>query len=132
MVESLDLESQQLPHLATFSKVAELCSFTRAATALGLTQAAVSQRIHALEKALDKSLFHRGGGRVLLTEAGKKLYTFSQRILDLHREARREITGRDAPVAGELLLAASSIPGEHLLPALLSAFGQKFPHIRVR
>ncbi|MFO0804469.1 MAG: LysR family transcriptional regulator [Gemmataceae bacterium] len=122
----------QLPHLETFSKAAELSSFTGAAKALGLTQAAVSQRIQTLERSLGKSLFDRKGGRVLLTEAGQKLYAYAQRIIDLHREARRDITGREASVAGELKIAASSIPGEHLLPALLSVFGQKYPHVRVR
>jgi len=30
------------------------------------------------------------------------------------------------------VIAASSVPGEHLLPALLFVFGQKYPHVRVR
>jgi DNA-binding transcriptional LysR family regulator len=128
----MESEDVQLPHLETFSKAAELGSFTGAAKALGLSQAAVSQRIQALEMTLHKSLFQRRGGRVMLTEAGQTLYTYAQRILDIHREARREITGHDAPVAGELLIASSSIPGEHLLPALLSVFGQRHPHIQVR
>jgi DNA-binding transcriptional LysR family regulator len=128
----VESEEVQLPHLETFSKAAELGSFTGAAKALGLSQAAVSQRIQALEKTLRKSLFQRRGGRVMLTEAGQTLYTYAQRILDVHREARREITGHDAPLGGELLIASSSIPGEHLLPALLSVFGQRHPHIRVR
>jgi DNA-binding transcriptional LysR family regulator len=122
----------QLPYLQTFSKAAELSSFTAAAKALSLTQASVSQRVQALEKTLGTALFKRQGGRVLLTEAGQKLYGYAQGILDLHRRARREIAGHDAPVGGELALAASSIPGEHLLPALLSLFGQTYPHIRVR
>jgi DNA-binding transcriptional LysR family regulator len=122
----------QLPNLDTFSAAAELGSFTKAAKALRLTQAAVSLRIQALEKALGKSLFDRRGGRVLLTEAGQKLSAYVQRILDLHREARRAITGLEPAVAGELVIAASTIPGEHLLPELLSAFGRKYPHIRVR
>ena len=42
----------QLPYLDTFSKAAELSSFTATGKALGMTQAAVSQRIHALEKEL--------------------------------------------------------------------------------
>jgi DNA-binding transcriptional LysR family regulator len=130
--EAVEFEDVQLPHLATFSKAAELSSFTEAAKVLSLTQAAVSQRIQALEKALDRSLFQRRGGRVLLTEAGQKLYAYAQRILDLHREARHEITGRDTPLVGELRIAASSIPGEHLLPALLSIFGRQYPHVRVR
>lgn len=128
----MEIEDVQLPHLGTFSKAAELGSFTAAAKALGLTQAAVSQRIQALEKTLGRSLFDRTGGRVLLTEAGRKLYALAQQIIGLHREARREVTGGDSPPAGELVIAASSVPGEHLLPALLSAFGQKYPHVRVR
>lgn len=128
----MESEDVQLPHLETFSKAAELSSFTAAAKALGLSQAAVSQRIQALEKTLRKSLFQRRGGRVMLTEAGKTLYTYAQQILDFHRKARSEITGQDAPVAGELLIASSSIPGEHLLPALLSVFGRRHPHIQVR
>jgi DNA-binding transcriptional LysR family regulator len=122
----------QLPHLETFSKAAELTSFTGAARVLRLTQASVSQRMQVLEKMLRTPLFKRQGGRVLLTDAGRKLYDYAQRILDLHRQARREITGLETSVGGELCLAASSIPGEHFLPALLSPFGQAHPHIRVR
>jgi DNA-binding transcriptional LysR family regulator len=126
------LNDLQLPHLETFSKAAELSSFTGAAKLLCLTQASISQRVQALEKVLGTPLFKRQGGRVLLTEAGQKLYDYAQRILDLHRQARQEITGLEPPVVGDLSLAASSIPGEHLLPALLSHFGQLHPHIRVR
>jgi DNA-binding transcriptional LysR family regulator len=124
-------EDVQLPYLETFSKAAEVSSFTAAAKALRLTQAAVSQRVQALEKTLGKPLFERRAGRVMLTETGQKLYGFAQRILDLHRQARQEITGHETVVAGELSLAASSIPGEHLLPALLSVFGQQYPDVRV-
>jgi DNA-binding transcriptional LysR family regulator len=125
-------EDLQLPYLETFSKAAESSSFTAAAKALRLSQAAVSQRVQALEKILATPLFKRQGGRVLLTEAGQKLYDYAQRILDLHRAARRDVTGHETPAAGELLLAASSIPGEHLLPTLLAGFGGQHTHIRVR
>jgi DNA-binding transcriptional LysR family regulator len=125
-------DAPELPHLGTFSKAAELGSFTAAAKALGLTQAAVSQRIQSLEKALDTSLFARRGGRVELTEAGRTLHTYSQRIHALYREARQDITGHAPPLAGELVIAASSVPGEHLLPTLLSEFGRRYPHLRVR
>lgn len=122
----------QLPHLETFSRAAELGSFTAAARAMGLTQAAVSQRVQALEKALDTVLFERKGGRVTLTRAGKKLYGYAQRIHELHRRARQEIAGQVTPISSELTLAASSVPGEHLLPALLSVFGKEYPNVRVR
>jgi DNA-binding transcriptional LysR family regulator len=126
------MNREPLPHLETFAYAAELGSFTAAARALGLTQAAVSQRLRALEQALDVSLFRRESGRVLLTEAGQRLYAYAQQIEALHQEARQVLTGKKPVLRGDLSLAASSIPGEHLLPALLSAFRRRHPHIRIR
>jgi DNA-binding transcriptional LysR family regulator len=122
----------QLPFLDTFAKTAELGSFTAAGAALGMTQAAVSQRIQILERMLAVALFERKGGRILLTEAGQELYPIAQRILTLHREAIDAIAGKKTPISGELSLAASSIPGEHLLPAILKRFREQYPRIRVR
>lgn len=123
---------EPLPWLDTFSKAAELGSFTAAGKHLGLTQAAVSQRIQVLEKNLSVALFQRRGGRVYLTGQGQSLYEYAQKILDLHRQAREEVTGRESPIAGELLLAASSIPGEYLLPGILAVFRKQYPDIVVR
>lgn len=125
-------ESIELPFLATFIQAAELSSFTKAGQTLHLSQAAVSQRIGALEKSLGASLFRRQSGKVVLTDAGRQLYHFAERILTLHEEARQEITRQKAPVTGELVLAASSIPGEHLLPALLASLSHSYPQVRVR
>jgi DNA-binding transcriptional LysR family regulator len=122
----------QLPHLETFAEAAERSSFTAAARALGLSQAAVSQRVQALEQALGVPLFQRRAGRVLLTDAGRRLHGYARHILELHHEARAAVGGRPAPPSGELSLAASSVPGEHLLPALLSTFRREHPHVRVR
>ncbi len=125
-------EGSELPNLTTFALAAERGSFTAAAKDLGLTQAAVSQRIQALEKTLRTSLFHRHGGRAQLTEAGQKLYEFALQILDLHKRARQEVTGHKSPITGELRLAASSVPGEHLLPGVLSDFQKRYPLIELR
>jgi DNA-binding transcriptional LysR family regulator len=126
------MSEAQLPYLETFARAAEAGSFTAAARAQGLTQAAVSQRIQALEQALGVPLFLRRGGRVLLTEAGHRLHPYARRILAMHAEARREVAGHKDPVAGDLVLAASSVPGEHLLSAALAVFRERHPHIQVR
>lgn len=126
------METDPLPHLETFVRAAELSSFTAAARSLHLTQAAISQRIAALESELRVALFLRQGGRVFLTDAGRQLHTYGQRIIDLHRQAREAVTGQQVPLRGELHLAASSIPGEHLLPKLLGVFQQRYPHVQVR
>jgi DNA-binding transcriptional LysR family regulator len=121
---------ERLPYLETFAKAAESGSFTAVARSLGLSQAAISQRIQALERDLVASLFCRHGGRVLLTDVGRCLYTYSQRILTLHAEARRALTGQTQPITGSLALAASSVPGEHVVPALLPGFHRRHPQLQ--
>jgi DNA-binding transcriptional LysR family regulator len=121
----------ELPHLETFCKAAELLNFTAAADALCLTQAAVSQRIKALEQQVGTALFERHAGRISLTEPGKRLYDYAQQILALHEKALAEL-GRPAPdVAGDLALAASTVPAEHLLPAILQEFQKRYPKVHV-
>src|SRR5438132_12647873 len=104
--------TDELPSLATFCKAAELLNFTAAADALCLTQAAVSQRIRALEQEAGVPLFDRHAGRVHLTDAGRRLYDYAQRILALHEEARQALGQPPPPLAGELHLAASTVPAE--------------------
>jgi DNA-binding transcriptional LysR family regulator len=124
--------ASELPHLGTFVVAAELASFTAAASAFGITQSAVSQRVALLEKRLHLSLFERRAGKVCLTEAGRRLYQYGRRILDLHEEAREALGGFHAPISGDLAIAASSVPGECILPALLPSFQEKHPQVRVR
>ncbi len=122
----------ELPHLATFAMAAERGGFTAAASELGISQAAVSQRMAELERRLRVSLFHRRAGGVSLSEAGQGLYPYARKILDLHQQAQTEIGGFQPIVVGDLLLAASSVPGECFLPELLSGFHERFPRVHVR
>lgn len=92
----------------------------------------MSQRIAILEKELRISLFDRRAGRISLTEAGQGLYEYARRILDLHEQARGSIGGFHPSVSGDLPIAASSVPGECFLPALLSTFHAEHPQVHVR
>jgi DNA-binding transcriptional LysR family regulator len=73
-----------LPHLDTFRLAAEVLNFTATARALGITQAAVSQRIAALEQALGVPLFVRAKGRVTLSPAGERVLPIVRRIHQMH------------------------------------------------
>lgn len=126
------MDDEPLPHLETFIEAAERGSFTAAARALRVTQAAISQRIHQIEESVGVALFRREAGRIALTEAGRILHTFARRIIALHQEARIAVGGATESVSGELILGASSIPGDHLLPSVLAAFRKRHPRVRVR
>src|SRR6185437_17001308 len=71
-------------------------------------------------------------GRIALTEAGQRLYEYARRILDLHAEARASLGGFHPSLAGDLPIAASSVPGECYLPALLASFRETYPRVHVR
>lgn len=123
---------RSFPHLETFVEAADRGTFTAAGKALGLTQAAVSQRIHQLEVAVGRQVFRRGPGRVTLTDAGRTLYEYARRMQDLTTETWSAMTGEPGEAEGELVLAASSVPGQHLLPSTLAVFRRRHPGIQVR
>ena len=110
-----------LKQLEIFVAVAELNSFTKASCALYMTQSTVSAHISSLETALQVRLFFRDTKRnVQLTPQGKKLYPAAKRVLSACGElsAIAQNDQEELP----LLLGASTVPGQYLLPDLLSAF----------
>lgn len=126
------MHSKELPNLDTFAEAAERGSFTAAARTLGISQAAVSQRIQQLETALGVSLFQRESGRVTLTDHGRRLHDYARKILALTGEAWAAVTGKPDDVTGEVLIAASSVPSEHLLARALADFRSRYPNVQVR
>lgn len=126
------MNPEPLPNLETFAEAAERGSFTAAGRHLGISQAAVSQRIQHLETALRTALFRREAGKVSLTDAGRRLHEYARRILDLIAEAQAAVTGTPGRVTGELRLAASSVPGQHILPHLLATFRKAHSGVQVR
>ncbi len=123
-------KNMELRHLQTFVLVAQKQSFTRAAEALGLTQAAVSQHIAVLERELAGPLFCRKGRSVRLTDLGKKAYEYAAQILALVEELYQQGTGIRDELRGTIRIASSTVPAEWLLPDLLARFRQRFPCIQ--
>jgi len=117
--------------LEIFVKVAELGSFSKAAEALFLTQPTVSEHIRGLEEELGVRLLDRLGRGAAPTKAGQLLLGYARRILDLQREARQALDQFQGRMSGELVVAASTIPGEYVLPALIGRFKEKYPDIAI-
>jgi DNA-binding transcriptional LysR family regulator len=120
-----------LRQLEIFVKVAELGSFSKAAEALFLTQPTVSEHIRTLEDELGVRLLDRLGRGAAVTKGGALLLSYAQRMLALAREARQAMESFQGRMSGELLVGASTIPGEYILPALIGRFKEKFPDIAI-
>lgn len=120
-----------MKRLDFFCQVVELKSFTRAAEKLHLTQPTVSEGVRLLEETLGESLLDRMGREVLPTPAGKVLYRYARRILQLRDEAKRAVGELRESGGGLLSIGASTIPGAYLLPRLIETFSKEFPGAEV-
>ena len=119
-----------LHSLSVFSTVAEEKSFSAAAKKLGLTQPTVSFHIDNLEKKFDCPLFTRTAKGVILTIYGEKLYISTQKIQRIAIETENHIKTLVAGNAGEINIGASTIPGEYLLPHIITEFLTLHPSIK--
>jgi len=82
-----------LDQLRILKAIAAQGSFKKAADLLYVTQPAVSLQIQKLEKQLEITIFDRGGRKALLTEAGRLLLEYCERILNQCDEACKAIEG---------------------------------------
>jgi DNA-binding transcriptional LysR family regulator len=115
-------------HLETFSRVAELKSFSKAASDLFLTQPTVSGHILSLEQSLSLRLFDRTGKGIRLTKAGEVFLKYASKILLFRKDLLNALSEFSQGIRGELSLGASTIPGEYLLPKLMGHFKKDHPH----
>ncbi len=120
-----------LRQLEIFCRVVELKSFSRAADAVFLAQASVSERIANLEKSVGATLLDRMGRQCVPTKAGELLYKHALRMLDMKNTARLEIEKFLGLKQGEILLGGSTIPGEYILPRMIGGFYEEYPFISV-
>jgi aminoethylphosphonate catabolism LysR family transcriptional regulator len=123
--------SLNLNQLRVFHAVAKRGSFTQAAQALSITQPAVTVHIRDLERYYGVRLFDRGGRRVKLTDAGKTLFEYAQRIFALAAEAEHALENAGSLRAGRLQIVGSLTVGAYYLPPVINVFKAKFPEIQV-
>lgn len=118
--------------LESFVTIAKYNSFSKASRDLYLTQPTLSNHIQNLEKELGTPLFDRRGKTIELTPAG---IIFRNHAIDL-------IKGRDTALfrinalighfGGTLELPCSTVPGETVVPDMITAFVGKFPGIQIK
>lgn len=118
-----------LSAIRVFEAAARLKSFTRAADALGVTQAAVSWQVKALEKQLDQPLFNRLPREVTLTPAGERLSRAATEAMSLLRGAVSDLVETEDGVLS--ITTVQSLGAQWLAPRL-GGFQMAHPRIAVR
>ena len=123
----------ELSELRVFLKVAAERSFSRAAMKLHRTQPAVSQSVRRLEASVGERLFDRATKDATLTEAGRLLRDYAERLLRLSEEAEGAVKELRDLRRGRVLIGANEASVHVVLP-LIARFRESYPlvHVDVR
>ncbi len=117
-----------LKQLEYFRHVAELGSFTRAASFLSVVQPALSRQVRQLEVELGQNLFDRNGRGVVLTDAGTRLLEHTRGILMQVGRARQDLEEQRNGDSGHFVLGLPPSLGRSVTVPLVKAFGQQLPN----
>ncbi|MFP3982704.1 MAG: selenium metabolism-associated LysR family transcriptional regulator [Desulfurivibrionaceae bacterium] len=112
-----------------FASVYRNKSFSKSSRELNISQPTISEHIKNLEKELDCSLFDRLGRSIMPTREAEIIYPRAIRLeedLDKIKEALALGTRR---IKGSLTIAASTIPGNYILPVLAARFKSRYPEV---
>lgn len=118
----------QYVQLRAVHAVAAHGGFSRAASALGLTQPAISDQVRRLEQAHGCLLFHRRGRVVEPTEFGRHLLAIIQPIFDAERQAAAWLSRAAELDTGSLSVIADA---PDLAIALIAAYRQRHPKVAI-
>ena len=116
-----------LRQIEYFVHVAESGSFSRASAIMGTTQPAISRQVRALERELDRHLFHRNGRGVLLTDDGTRFLAYAKGILHQLDGARHAVTGSEADLVGKVVVGLPPSVGHVMTVPLVRAFRERYP-----
>ena len=101
-------------HLLCFLEVARLGSLARAADRLAVSQPAVSKTLKELEEVLDASLFERGKGGAVLTEAGIAFLRYAGPCVQALRDGVESLRGGEYAASSARLGVLSTVEGAFL------------------
>lgn len=114
-----------------FVQVAEMGSLSRAAETLGLSNAAASRHLAALEERLAVRLVQRNTRRLHLTDMGDEFYRRCKPLLAELREAESVVNEAALKPTGTLRVTASLSFSMIIIAPLLPEFAQRYPDLRV-
>jgi len=120
-----------LHQLRVFQAAIQTGGFTRAAEQLHLSQSTVSQHIKLLEEDLGCPLFLRVGKRVLVTEAGRVLLEYTERIFRDLKNAEMAVKEMNALKRGTVRLGVGPTTLTYRLPPVLRDYIHRFPQIEL-
>lgn len=117
--------------LKVFHTVASRSSFTKASEELNISQPAVTKHIKEIENQLNTKLFDRKGTSIQLTQSGRILFEYAEKIRNIYRDLEFEIHQINQKHRGKLIIGASTTVAQYILPEILAKFKSYYKDIKI-
>src|SRR6185295_2802607 len=120
-----------LLYLKYFCDAAKFSSISHSAKANFVSQSAISQGIHKLEKELGKELIVHRQNRFRITQEGEMVLKKSREIFQAVESLKLALSAEDNEVAGKVEFAAMHSFALAVLPGKLKELKKQFPKVQV-
>ncbi len=116
----------------TYIRVVETQNLSRTAEEFGFSQPAITKQIQALEEIYGVLLLERSGRKLKPTEAGEILYQYAREIVKVLEKTEKAMEEAGEGNKGSLVLGASTIPGQYIIPEIIKKFKDNYPYMNMR
>ena len=120
----------KIEYLRNFIKLVNYKSFSELARDLPISQSTISHQISQLEKVFGVTLINRSTKKFEITEAGKILLDYSQKLIDLFDSCVIDLEEYRSVKFEEIVISASTTPGSHILPRNIAEFRDENPNVK--
>lgn len=121
-----------LNQLRVFYHAAKNLNYTIAAGELFITQPAVTAQMKAFEGACNLKLFKKRGRSLFLTDEGRALYGYAEKIFKYEKEIETAIEDMHELKRGVLSLGTTKAYARYFMPLMLSTFHENYPDIKIQ
>ncbi len=124
--------SYSLTSLLVFYEVVKSKGFSKAAEALSMTQPGVSNHVAQLEVQIGKALLKREKGALELTEEGRKIFRYAEKMVKVAQELERAIHGMQKDIRPSLRIGTTRTYARVMMPQILGSFQKTYPQIMIK
>lgn len=118
--------------LRVFYYAAKNLNFTAAANDLFITQPAVTAQVKSFEGFCNLKLFKKRGRRIYLTDEGKSLFEYAERIFKYEKEIENVIEDMRELKRGVLSLGTTKAYARYFMPLMITTFHKNYPNIKIQ
>ncbi|WP_298252632.1 LysR family transcriptional regulator [Bradyrhizobium sp.] len=121
----------QLAALATFVRVVETGSLSKAARSLSSSLTSVSRKLSALEQHFGIQFVRRTTRRLTLTDEGRMLYERAKAVLAELKQIETSLTANHQEPTGRLRVSVPTLIGRALVAPVLAEFLRLYPSLSI-